>query len=657
MKMKKLAFLPLAMLGVLAFASCSQDDEPIAAGNDGNVNLTVSLPQDMATRQFSSGRNATQLQYAVYEAGSTTPLPVIKQADGETLGTVGTATFVDLKATVSLTLARSKDYNIVFWAQDPTVKAYTFDAAKQTVTTNFNGVPVNDDIYDAFTTNYRTGIVTGPINRTITLYRPFAQINVGTNDVAEAAAAGLTVNTVDITVPSYNTLNLVSGEVGVDGNFDQTATVPTAVYTAAAPATAETFPVDGYTYLSMNYLLVPKDKSSVNVRFYVNAQPTGSTLTDPSAMGVYENVPVQRNYRTNIYGALLTDPAVFNVQIDPAFNVPDNDYDIKGWDGTVSDKLDKDTDGKTVLLNAPQDLALFARMMEAGTLDPSTPVKLNADMDLNSIEWKPIKNYAGTFDAQGHTIKNLSMTTSAPFMGLFDRLKGNATIKNLTIENVNIVNTTTDSDTGTGAIAGDPFTSSIQNATVKGNIYITAYRYVGAIAGHNAYGTYTGLTVDANPGSYVRSTSTSQGLLSAPAQCGGVIGYCGEGGTVFKDITSNINVIADSYGAGGIFGTLQSGNQVTGCSSSGTVTLTKPMNAKYAQAIGGIAGDYIPGSRIDVNGCTFTGTLSSNVNGTPFTDFLNGGLVGISYGGRSAGVGVNATDLYIDGVQKPYPAN
>ena len=136
-----------------------------------------------------------------------------------------------------------------------------------------------------------------------------------------------------------------------------------------------------------------------------------------------------------------------------------------------------------------------------------------------------------------------------------------------------------------------------------------------------------------------------------------MIGYCGEGGTVFKDITSNINVIADSYGAGGIFGTLQSGNQVTDCSSSGTVTLTKPMNAKYAQAIGGIAGDYIPGSRIDVNGCTFTGTLSSNVNGTPFTDFLNGGLVGISYGGRSAGVGVNATDLYIDGVQKPYPAN
>lgn len=56
MKMKKLAFLPLAMLGVLAFASCSQDDEPIAADNDGNVNLTVSLPQDMATRQFSSGR-------------------------------------------------------------------------------------------------------------------------------------------------------------------------------------------------------------------------------------------------------------------------------------------------------------------------------------------------------------------------------------------------------------------------------------------------------------------------------------------------------------------------------------------------------------------------------------------------------------------------
>lgn len=649
--MKRLSFLPLAALGLLSLASCSQDDSPIQGQEEGNVHLTVSMPGGIDSRQFSTGTSATQLQYAIYEHGKTEPLKIIVQED-ESLGTKGTATFINKKATVNLTLAKSKNYDIVFWAQNPDVNVYTFDETKQTVTTNFAGVPVNDDNYDAFTAHYTTGAVNGPITETVTLYRPFAQLNIGTNDVDKALAAGLTVESVDVAVNCYNTLNLMNDEVGVDGDFSPTVTVPQVIYGVAPRPDTDTytFPVENYEYLSMNYLLVPRTNTNVDVKFYCN-RSTVASYTTPFA--TFDNVPVMRNHRTNIYGALLTEPAVFNVVIDESFDNPDLDYDVKGWDGTVSTgELPKAEDNKTVVLDKPQDLALFAQQINDGTLPKNTPANLTSDMDLNFIEWTPIVKYTGNFDAQGHTIKNLSITKASGKAGFFDILPASSKIKNLTIENVYITNAK--SSDGTGAVAGNPYTASMENITIKGDIFITAARYVGVVGGHDAYGNYTNITVDANPGSYVRATSTS---TFTPAHCGGVIGFCGEGGQTFRNMTSNIDVVSAGPGAGGIFGTLQYGNNVESCSYSGNVTLLDVSRDIYAQAIGGIAGDYVTGADIHVNNCTFTGTLSATLSGNPFTNFLNGGLVGISYGGTWKGFGVTATNLYINGVNKPYPAN
>lgn len=120
-------------------------------------------------------------------------------------------------------------------------------------------------------------------------------------------------------------------------------------------------------------------------------------------------------------------------------------------------------------------------------------------------------------------------------------------------------------------------------------------------------------------------------------------------------MTSNIEVVSAGPGVGGIFGTLQYGNNVESCSYSGNVTLLNVSKDIYAQAIGGIAGDYVTGADIHVNNCTFTGTLSATLSGNPFTNFLNSELVGISYNNHKFGVA--ATNLYIDGVNKPYPAN
>ena len=64
-------------------------------------------------------------------------------------------------------------------------------------------------------------------------------------------------------------------------------------------------------------------KELVNCSFEVvdaNGQPV-NTLT-------LSNLPVQRNYRTNIYGALLTSQVDYTIEIKPGFNEPGFDHEV-----------------------------------------------------------------------------------------------------------------------------------------------------------------------------------------------------------------------------------------------------------------------------------------------------------------------------------------
>ena len=96
------------------------------------------------------------------------------------------------------------------------------------------------------------------------------------------------------------------------GDVEGTATEITFDY-EAIPASTEAFPVTGYEYLAMNYLLVDKEQQLVEVDFSI----TDGTTTDNRTVG---SVPVRRNYRTNIYGKLLTSKYDVNVEIKPGFD-------------------------------------------------------------------------------------------------------------------------------------------------------------------------------------------------------------------------------------------------------------------------------------------------------------------------------------------------
>lgn len=312
--MKKVLFSTVAMSALMLMATSCADDQTsdLKAGAESTVTITAQLPGDMGTRAFADGKKATELHYAVYEKGTTTPLKVCKKADGTKGQPEGTATMTGLKTTISLQLTTGKEYDFVFWADAPGDKVYTFNSENQTVTVNYANAENNTDNLDAFFGQKKALKVSGNMSISQELRRPFAQINIGTDDFDAAAAAGYTVSESTIVVATYKTLNLLSGEVSdpVTATFVK----------KPIPTEDSKFSVNSkdYKYLSMSYVLVPKDKETVDVAFNYGG-PQSRTFT---------NVPVQRNYRTNIYGSLLTNTADFNVVIVPGFNDPDYNHNV-----------------------------------------------------------------------------------------------------------------------------------------------------------------------------------------------------------------------------------------------------------------------------------------------------------------------------------------
>ena len=298
MKRYLLSTFTIAAAALLVTSCNDEMDNGLKTGNEGTVTFTAQLPSEMGTRAFADGLTAKHLQYAVYEAGQSTPLKVF----GDETTVVGEAEMVDLKKSVTLQLTSGKSYDVIFWADATTDSPYTFDPATQKVSVDYSKVNNNSDNCDAFFKK-ETITVSGNQSVDVKLTRPFAQVNIGTDDFDAAKASGLEVTQTEVVAKAFATLNLATGEVADED--ERTFTMK-----AIPTASDGEFPVaGGYKYLSMDYLLVGADKATVDVAFNYRG-PQNRTFT---------NVPMQRNYRTNIYGSLLTNTTDFNVVIEPAF--------------------------------------------------------------------------------------------------------------------------------------------------------------------------------------------------------------------------------------------------------------------------------------------------------------------------------------------------
>ena len=318
---------------MLMLGACSSEEPAVEpAGAKSTVAVELQLPDGLQSR-YGEGTTATDLTYAVYEHGKKDALAV---CTGGADATIGKATMSGLKTTITLQLTTGKEYDFVFFAAAPN-SIYSFDKANQTVTANYTGLKANEESLDAFfnTTTYK---VVGNATISAKLYRPFAQLNILTDDVTASTAAGFAPQDTKVVVKDVaNKLNLVTG--AVEGEAELTYD-----YNALA-AGKMTIKGKDYDYLAMNYLLV-NEKKTVEVGFGVK-----STKNEERAI-TFNNVPVQRNFRTNIYGSLLTNALNVNVEIIPGFNEPD--YLVNVFDAqTLMAELNA---GNSVVLNA--DLVL-----------------------------------------------------------------------------------------------------------------------------------------------------------------------------------------------------------------------------------------------------------------------------------------------------------
>ena len=411
--MKKNLLIGLAAIASWFATSCQNEIDSVSAEKTSTVSFKVETPE-IKSRAFSDGTKATKLQYAFYDENGVI-LPALT-VDDATIN-VGTAYHVQLKLTTG------NKYAVIFWAANEEAP-YAVDFDEQKMTVNYDGALSNDEIRDAFYA-YHEFTVTGAQTEEIELKRPFAQLNIGTNDWKESTNAGYEVTKSSVKVPVYTTLNMKNGNVhGQQTREFALANIPV----------DETFPVDGYKYLAMNYLLVAKDQETVDIEFTFNDENKDKTRKVGS-------VPVQRNYRTNIYGQLLTSDVDIYVEIKPEY------------DGTHN--------YEPVLVHNAFDLQKALDAVQPGE---TTTIWMQADIEDDVIEYQKADRNV-TIDGRGYkyngtikihngsnynngtlTIKNVNFETSTSDLnfimpndfgvedGVTCRYSNNVTVENCTFK-------------------------------------------------------------------------------------------------------------------------------------------------------------------------------------------------------------------------------
>ena len=253
-----------------------------------------------------------------------------------------------------------------------------------------------------------------------------------------------------------------------------------------------------------------------------------------------------------------------------------NDYDAGAWDywdGTSVNYDWYDPDAETLTLTSAADLAGFAAIVN-GTAVPATtysteaatPVKdsfkgqtivLEGDVDLMGRAWTPIgtssnNGFYGTFDGQGHTIKNLKLAAGSADgrygAGFFGNLLGGAVIKNVTFEapvsdlRANIV----------GVAAGYLYGSATFENVHVVNANVMGFGKVGGILG-----------MAADPGAHtVTMTNCSvEGVVGGCYNVGGLMGLALQGVKVaLTDCTTDVKLVLKDASYNKTYATLEDGS-------------------------------------------------------------------------------------------------
>ncbi len=413
--MKKLLYCAAALAVAFFAGSCQQEKlEPVQESNA--VTFTVEAPAALQTRAIADGLNVNELVYEVWLTKTLGDLTQNAQKLYQAKTDMAVENGVN-KATITLDLVNDQKFTVLFWAQVKNEANPAYNTAElNAVTYARNSYDANDESLAAFyAVAYvvdcqhvkKDGSATGS---QVTLYRPFAQLNLGTLNTSTSYTVALVSS--EVNVKNVNTVfNVATSEASVPKEIT--------FKMAAVPSDPATLSVNGasYEYAGMNYMFAG---DNVKVEYDIVTSLNGGM--EGTVNNIVDAVPLKENYRTNIVGNLLTSKVDYEIVVDADFNEPD--VELGEIEGQTYTKVTNTAEFTDAFNNNDNDIIILGN-----------DINLN-DLTTRSTEANPtyviVKGKTLTIDLNGFTLSSTSSQTGKNY-NMLDVNGGTLTVKNGTI--------------------------------------------------------------------------------------------------------------------------------------------------------------------------------------------------------------------------------
>ncbi|HEU5139591.1 MAG TPA: cadherin-like beta sandwich domain-containing protein, partial [Bacillales bacterium] len=224
--------------------------------------------------------------------------------------------------------------------------------------------------------------------------------------------------------------------------------------------------------------------------------------------------------------------------------------------------------------------------------------RLGTDIDLSGYaNWEPISPFTGTFDGNGHVIRNITINHTDFYTGLFGTSSG--TIKNVGIEDADVT--------------GNRYTGGLVGKMDSGSVVVRSYVVGATITGGN----YTGGLVGSMDGGSI-TLSYSSATVKGNKFVGGLVGNSNTLITPAGDIL--YAKVENSYATGSVEGISGYVGGLIGRIVGGQVT--------NSYASGDVTGENYLGGLVGSNAKAFDPSTSSDIGGTFNNSYASGTVTG-----------------------------
>lgn len=625
--MKNLKLLAASIGFAVLTVACQKEltfDKVLSAGEDGNISIHLQLPETFsATRSAATTSSARggitnvdmekydiRYKLAVYsETGDMVIEPVIKTVDKYE------------EIAYNFRLTPNKKYNFVVWAdfvkQGTTEDLhYNTEDFKNITCKDEPSKQLNDESRDAYYIAKTIRLGSDPINETLVLRRPFSKIRVVATDW----------NLVPVDTPNYfevkyygtdckrfKSINLLSGESEGEA-LKELSAAETVTYESTIDKDVKNYALSydsdkNNRTLVVDYLMTSKsEQTPIHLEFSAFKDGKGGTLV--SKYDFKTNVPIERNYLTTLMGNFFTSVVSVRIRIQENFVEEYNNHN--SWFApqklTIVEPAKTIEGSKTTYhIKTREEFAWISEHPEI--LSGDAIFSLEADIDMNGINWQPIGqrdgNYGGdtgTFEGNNHTLRNFSINGDGLYMashwftkqnqqeGIFGLWYG--TIRNLNVENVTIY-----------GLNGD----KVQDAD-KHKKQAWFAGIIGYAGGGSIFENINATNI------FIKGKSYSQNL-------GGLVGYSNPNCTFKNCSVKFVTFQTKGDQIGGLVGSLNSNTTVENCSTD-HVSL-RPQGLFFGNAFSGLIGEIEDATEVKIKNCKAPEHLEYlNQDGTVFDKFV-----------------------------------